>query len=164
MGQASHAAAVLIVDDEQDVLDSFEPLFREHFADVAVATAASGDAALEAMRGTTFDLVLCDFRMPGMDGLEVLAHVVRRSPRTARILMTAFADLDLAVRAVNEGHVDFLLRKPFEVEDLLDATTRALAKSLDEQTRDRLLGLQSAMGQDASRILHAPWPLEVQQP
>ncbi len=156
MDKRARTAAVLIVDDEPDILASLEALFQSHFADVIVTTAPSGEAALETMRHGTFDLLLTDFRMSGMDGLELLANVAARSPRTARILMTAYADLELAVRAVNQGHVDYFLRKPVEADDVLEATARALAKSLDDQTRDRLLGIQAAMGHDAEAILRAP--------
>lgn len=152
-------ASALLVDDEPDVRDSLKRLLEAHLPDVRVETAASGDEALEAMRRSTFDLLVSDFRMPHMDGLELLSLVVERSPRTSRILMTAYADLDLAVRAVNEGHVDFFLRKPFDPEAVLDAAARAIAKSLDEQARDQLFHAQYEVGREAMRLMRAQPPL-----
>lgn len=155
------SASALIVDDEPDIQQAMQHLFEAHLPDVRVETCSSGDEALERMRQRTFDLVISDFRMPGMDGLDLLSLVVSRSPRTSRILMTAYADLDLAIRATNEGHVDFFLRKPIEPEAVLDAAARALAKSLDEQTRDRVLAFQAMIGRDAEGILHAPTRLDM---
>lgn len=154
-------AAALIVDDEPDIQEAMLHLLEGHLRNVHVETCSSGDEALERMRQRTFDLVISDFRMPGMDGLDLLASLVNRSPRTSRILMTAYADLDLAIRATNEGHVDFFLRKPIEPEAVLDAAARALAKSLDEQTRDRVLAYQALIGRDAEVILHAPTRLDM---
>jgi DNA-binding NtrC family response regulator len=116
------AVRIMLVDDETGILDSLRILFKG--ADYDVVTAQGGREALAAMEDAKPDIVLTDIRMPGITGLEVLAHARELDPEMAVILMTAQASLQSAVRAVNEGAY-YYLQKPFANDELLAICRRA---------------------------------------
>lgn len=109
---ATHAAGlpkVLFVDDEQRVLNSMRIMFRRRFE---TYFASDGPSALEIVRHNDIDVVVADHRMPQMTGVEVLTAVRALSPRTVRILLTGYADLDAIEGSINEGEVFRFLTKP----------------------------------------------------
>ncbi len=117
-------ARILIVDDENSIRMMMRLALKS--AGYDVDTAADGFEALERFGdGATYNLVLLDQRMPGMEGLEVLREMQRRSPRAKIIMATAFGTIDLAVEAMKAGATDFL-RKPFTTEALRGAVQAAL--------------------------------------
>ncbi|EGB15760.1 response regulator receiver modulated metal dependent phosphohydrolase [Pseudodesulfovibrio mercurii] len=107
---------VLLVDDEPKVLEAHRRTLRGRFD---VHTAPGGEAALEAMaaRGP-FTVVVSDFKMPDMDGITLLARVAELYPDTVRMILTGYADMDTAIRAVNTGAIFRFLTKPSEPDDL----------------------------------------------
>jgi len=118
---------VLIVDDEQDMLDllkrSLEPDLN-----CRVEPTSSGEAALKRLAGESFDLVLADIKMPGMDGLELLEIIKRKNPEQTVVMMTAFGQVETAVAAMKSGAYDFIT-KPFEHDALLLRLEKALERS-----------------------------------
>ena len=73
-------------------------------------------------------LVIADFRMPGMDGLDFLARAFQARPEVPRIMMTAFPDIDLVVRAVNQARITQFLLKPLQPEALIETVKGFLAE------------------------------------
>jgi len=145
---------LLIVDDDPQVLAAVRRDLRTRYReDYMVMGASSGDAALEAMRelksrGDSLAMIICDQRMPGMMGSEVLAKSRAIYPLARRVLLTAYSDIDAAVKAINEAHLDHYLSKPWDppeerlfpaVDDLLDAWQ---AECLPEAKGLRLVGHQ----------------------
>lgn len=145
---------LLIVDDDPQVLAAVRRDLRSRYREnYMVMGASSGDDALEAMRelksrGDSLAMIICDQRMPGMMGSEVLAKSRAIYPLARRVLLTAYSDIDAAVRAINEAHLDHYLSKPWDppeerlfpaVDDLLDAWQ---AESLPEAKGLRLVGHQ----------------------
>jgi two-component system response regulator HydG len=116
------ALRVLVVDDESAILHTLQILLRGEGFEVAVAR--SGREALERFADFGPDVVLTDIRMPGMDGLELLAALRRENPEVPVILMTAQASLQSAVQAVNQGAF-YYLQKPFSNGDLVALCRRA---------------------------------------
>jgi DNA-binding NtrC family response regulator len=114
---------ILFVDDEQLLHNLFERLFARHGIDVT----ACGDAlrAVEALKRTRFDLVVTDFMMPDMDGLELLAYVREHHPGTPVIMITAHANVQHAVRSMRSGAVDYI-PKPFSTAELVERVQRSL--------------------------------------
>src|SRR5690606_14793311 len=116
------ALRVLLVDDETAILHSLQILLKGEGFQVAVAH--SGRDAVERFTDFEPDVVLTDIRMPGMDGLELLAALRQKDPEVPVILMTAQASLQSAVQAVNQGAF-YYLQKPFSNADLVALCRRA---------------------------------------
>ncbi len=115
---------ILMVDDETGVLDGYKRLFRNEFQ---IDTALGGAAALKAMGETgPYAVVICDMRMPEMDGIEVLGRIKGLAPDVIRMMLTGNADIQTAVRAVNEGNIFRFLTKPCNKESLGKALTAGL--------------------------------------
>ena len=107
---------VLLVDDDANLLAAFKRQYRHRF-DMAVA--AGGEEALSRLSAEgPFAVIVCDMNMPGMNGLETLAEVHRRSPNTVRIMLTGNADQKTAVEAINDGAIFRFYTKPCPVESL----------------------------------------------
>ena len=114
---------ILVVDDEPAVLRAIERELRGHFGSAYTVVAAdSGASALDvvrrlALRDTPIALLLVDQRMPGMTGIELLAATMELAPDARRVLLTAYADTDVAIRAINEIRLDQYLQKPWDPPD-----------------------------------------------
>lgn len=134
---------VLVVDDEPDIRESVAQILESTLGGVEVATAADGDEALKRLAEGDVDVVIADFRMPGMDGLELLKQVSERWPDVPRILMTAYGDLDVAVEAINAAHVHSFFRKPFDPEEVVGVLWEVLDEHWEtiqkEETRSKSL-------------------------
>lgn len=124
------ARRLLLVDDDPAILQGLGAVLEQ--AGFSVEEATRGQQALESLASHAADLVLSDVRMPGLGGLELLDAVRVRHPGLPVILLTAFGDVELAMRAVRRGARDFLT-KPVKREAVLAAIARALrtAESVD---------------------------------
>ena len=126
---APNGARVLLVDDEPDILAALG-IYLEGALGVQVSRANGGQEALDLLeKGPLPDLIVSDYRMPGMDGLTFLAQVRSRWPEVPRILLTAFPDMQLAIRALNETHIERFLSKPVQPEELLKVVEGVLSAS-----------------------------------
>ncbi len=115
---------VLFVDDDPNVLAAYTRILRRQFT---LETALGGEEGLEAIESQgPFAVVVADMRMPGMDGIQFLAHVKERAPDTVRIMLTGNADLQTAIDAVNEGNIFRFLVKPCPSETLSHALRAAI--------------------------------------
>lgn len=145
---------LLIVDDDPQVLAAVRRDLRSRYREsYTVMSASSGEEALGAIRelksrGDSLAVIISDQRMPGMMGSEVLAQSRNIYPMARRVLLTAYSDIDAAVKAINEAHLDHYLSKPWDppeerlfpaIDDLLDAWQ---AESLPEAKGLRLVGHQ----------------------
>lgn len=131
---------VLLVDDDRSMLDSMRRLLR-HDYDVSVAE--SGEQALALFETCRpFTVIVSDLRMPGMDGVELLARTARKSPDTIRVLLTGFADLQAAMDAVNLGHVFRFLTKPCAPELIVLTVEAACRQARLERDHRELAGLK----------------------
>lgn len=112
--------AILTLDDDGEVLRAVErDLRREYGSQYRIARAGSGPAALNLLeelkrRGEPSALLLVDQRMPGMTGVEFLRKAIDLYPEAKRVLLTAYADTEAAIRAINEVHIDHYLVKPWD--------------------------------------------------
>ena len=117
---------ILIIDDEENIRRVIRLTLQT--AGYEVGEAGDGERGLEAFGdGSSWDAVLLDQRMPGMDGLETLRRINDRDPNARVIMATAYASIELAVDAMKLGATDFV-RKPMTPEILRNAVTAALAK------------------------------------
>lgn len=130
---------VLVVDDDEDIRNSLKGLFLHALPDVSVSVAASGIEALDFMREHRVDLLLTDYRMPEMDGLALLSQARRLAPNMARVLMTAYPDLQVTLRAINDGGIDLFLTKPLDPEHVTSAVRAMLDSEEDRPIRAQTL-------------------------
>jgi len=107
--------SILIVDDEESVRDSLYNWFMED--GYRVECAENAKKALLMLENEDFDIILADIKMPGMDGLEMLRRIKLIKSDSIVIVMTAFATVDTAVRALKDGAFDYVT-KPFDPDDL----------------------------------------------
>jgi signal transduction histidine kinase len=135
---AAPARLVLLVDDEDSVLRSLRRyLVREGFQ---VETAPSADVAIEMLdAGLSPQVVMTDFRMPGMDGVAFLRLVKERWPAMQRVLMTGFADMHVIEAAINESAIYRFLAKPWDDAGLV-ATVRSAMEQWELETENARMG------------------------
>jgi len=107
--------SILIVDDEESVRDSLNNWFTED--GYRVQCAEDAKKALAILESHNFDIILADLKMPGMDGLEMLRRIKSLNKDSIVIVMTAFATVDTAVKALKDGAYDYVT-KPFDPDDL----------------------------------------------
>jgi DNA-binding NtrC family response regulator len=127
--QTQDKPRLLFVDDEQRVLNSMRIMFRRQFD---LYLASHGAEALSIVKDNDIDVIVADHRMPQMTGVEVLTKVRSMSPRTVRILLTGYADLDAVEGSINEGEVFRFLTKPCAPDQLRE--TVSLAAKLARET------------------------------
>ena len=146
---------LLTVDDDPNVLRAVErDLRRRYSAEYRVLRADSGESALEALRqlkerGDPVALLLVDQRMPGMSGVQFLGEALALYPEARRVLLTAYADTDAAIRAINEVKVHHYLLKPW------DPPEERLYPVLDDQLDDWLADYRPPF--DGIRVVGLRW-------
>ncbi len=107
---------VLVVDDEDSALSALQRLFRPDGYRVLVARGA--EEGLRALQHNAVGLVIADYKMPGMTGIQFLSQVRERWPNTVRVMLTGHADLDAAMEAINRGQVYRFVTKPWDAGEL----------------------------------------------
>lgn len=123
---------ILLVDDEHLLHTLFERLFTRH--GMRLTSCYNALQALEVLKkeADAFDLVITDFKMPDMDGLELLAYIRQEHPDLQVIMITAHANVQHAVRAMQNGAIDYI-PKPFSTEELVERVQAALARRRKQQ-------------------------------
>ncbi len=118
--------SILIVDDEVDIRESLLTLLESEFPDVQVSLAASGEEAITLLNKKSVDLVISDYKMPGMNGIDLLSRVKDLAPMTKRALITAFPD-SVMVFGDDTPNLEFFLTKPIKIDNMVANTQKALA-------------------------------------
>ena len=166
---AERKPVLLAVDDDREVVRAVERDLRNHYArDFTVLAAESGEEALDLIRrlvprGDPLALVVTDQRMPRMTGVELLAHVAAEAPDAKRVLLTAYADTEVAMRAINEIRLDHYLMKPWHppeerlypvLDDLLEDWRAAAsgAPGLADADGDAVCVIGDRLSADSQRI------------
>jgi two-component system response regulator AtoC len=134
---------ILIVDDDEALRESLGLVLAAEGYEVVAASGA--EAALRELEASPPDVVLCDLRMPGMDGMELLPQLVRRLRGAPVILMSAYGSSDLAIEAMKRGAYDYLA-KPFQPSEVLLAIRKA-------RERERLRRAHALLERDVQRAV-----------
>ena len=119
--------SILIVDDEKMVLKIVEEILLQD--NYNVITAQSGREGLEKLAQHSVDMVISDQKMPGMDGVDFLTRVKLIYPEILTVLLTAYAEIEIAIKAINEAGITKFIQKPFHVDDFR-ITIRNIFESL----------------------------------
>lgn len=145
---------VLVIDDEQDLRDGCERILKRMAC--KVFKASTGEDGIALFKENSISIVLCDLKMPGIDGIEVLRRLRKIDENILVIIITGFATIDTAIEAMKQGAYDFIA-KPFEPDQLRIVVGRAMeklrlrrkAKALEIERLKNLADL----GTEKSRIL-----------
>ncbi len=136
--------SILVVDDEESVRDSLFNWFTED--GFSVDCAENAKKALTMLESDSYDIILADIKMPGMDGLEMLRRIKSLKSDSIIIVMTAFATVDTAVKALKDGAFDYVT-KPFDPDDLThlirNATKQISLSEENETLRTKLISLEN---------------------
>lgn len=136
--------SILIVDDEESVRDSLYNWFIED--GYRVECAEDAKRALTVLESDSFDIILADIKMPGMDGLEMLRRIKLLKADSIVIVMTAFATVDTAVKALKDGAFDYVT-KPFDPDDLShlirNASKQISLEDENETLRKKVVSLEN---------------------
>ena len=117
---------ILLVEDDASAAAALRRVLADEGYDLT--TVARGDDGLARAQNETFDVVITDLKLPGLDGMELVRQLHAAKPRMPIILMTAHGTTEIAIEATKLGAYDYLL-KPFEMEELIDMTAKAAASS-----------------------------------
>ncbi|HLZ30991.1 MAG TPA: ATP-binding protein [Chloroflexota bacterium] len=138
------SGSLLVVDDEPSVAVTMGAILEMDGYTVTLST--SGADALAKLRGSVYDVVLTDLRLDDTDGLTIIGEVCRVQPDTVSIILTGYASLESAVKALREGAYDYLI-KPCDVEELRVVVARAIERrQLGLQLKARMAELETANG------------------
>ncbi|MBU8850299.1 MAG: sigma-54 dependent transcriptional regulator [Desulfobacterales bacterium] len=130
-------ANILAVDDEKDMTRLLQRTLEPEI-NCRVSLAFSAKMAMTILEQEAFDLVICDIRMPGMDGFELLEYMRSNYPDLTIVMLTAFGNIESAVKAIKKGAYDFI-PKPFEQDEIIFKIQKALERSLLLKENKRLL-------------------------
>lgn len=130
---------VLLVDDEAPIRKALRRVFK--YEPYNVLEAASPEEALEIVRSHAVHLVISDHTMPGMLGIDLLRKIRLLRPEVVRVILTGNADLDMAMKAINEGAIYRFLTKPWDNNELLVTVRLALRQYELEEENRKLLAL-----------------------
>ena len=133
---------VLIVDDDLALLQALPQALRLRMAGVTVDTADSGAAALERITAEDYDAIVTDIKMPGMDGLDLLAEIRTHRPDTPTLMITGHGEHDLVVHALRSGAYDFI-QKPIDRDYFVASLRRAIEmRELSRRVKQQQLALE----------------------
>jgi len=118
-------AKILIVEDEKAIRNVLKNILQDEDKSYQISEAEHGKAAIDILANDEHDLVLCDIKMPGMDGLEVLDHIRAKHPDTTVVMISGHGDLETAVDSMRKGAYDYI-SKPPDLNRLLNTVRNAL--------------------------------------
>jgi two-component system response regulator HupR/HoxA len=152
---------VLIVDDEPRVLDALEAILAAEFR---VLRAEGGEAALRLLDTEDIAVIITDYRMPGMTGVEFLRRAQERASEAIRIVLTAYTDVDSLMEAINTARIYHFIPKPWDPHDLMIVVRRAAERHAlvqeNVRLRDELQLAYNALRREAAETQERPGSLD----
>jgi DNA-binding NtrC family response regulator len=138
---------VLVVDDDAALLQALPEALRIRMAGVTVDTADSAAAALDRIAASDYDAIITDIKMPGMDGIALLAEIRRCRPDTPILMITGHGEHALAIQALRGGAYDFI-QKPIDRDYFVASLRRAIqAHAVSRRVKNRELALRRCVGE-----------------
>jgi formate/nitrite transporter len=126
------AEKMLIIDDEEIVLKSCRRIFEAEGFDVV--TTNNPQEGLKLASDTSFDVILVDWMMPGLDGMDVVEEIDRRSPNSAMVMISGYPTVGRATEAMKRGAMDYVA-KPFKPEEIIMAVKKAVRRKVTEEKK-----------------------------
>lgn len=151
---------ILIVDDEEAILENTRELLGGEYT---IHTARSAGEAMGILENIEVHVIVSDYKMPGRDGLSFLIETKQSFPSCVRVLMTAYADMELVVRALNEGEIHRFISKPFTsiefrsiLRDCLRFASVTAEREVGSRSKSVLIAHDSAISLSTLRIVLSP--------
>jgi len=126
------ARKMLVIDDDSTVLSSCQRIFEEEY--FYVVTTTSPEEGLSLVLDTYFDVVLCDWMMPGLDGMDVITRLEETSPGSAVVMITGYPSIERATEAMKRGAMDYVA-KPFTPDEIIKAVNEAIQRKQVEESK-----------------------------
>ena len=126
------AEKMLIIDDEEIVLKSCRKIFEAEGFNVVVT--ASPQEGLKLVAESSFDVILCDWMMPGFDGMDVVEEIDRRSPNSTVVMISGYPTAGRATEAMKRGAMDYVA-KPFRPEEIIETVKNAVRRKVTEEKK-----------------------------
>jgi formate/nitrite transporter len=126
------AEKMLIIDDEEIVLKSCRKIFEAEGFEVT--TTANPQEGLKLVSETAFDVILCDWMMPGFDGMDVVEEIDKRSPNSTVVMISGYPSVGRATEAMKRGAMDYLA-KPFRPEEIIEVVKKAVRRKVTEEKK-----------------------------
>lgn len=140
--EQTHVPRILLVDDDAQLLQALPEMLRIRMGDVVVDTAESGAMALDRIVEADYDAIISDIKMPGLDGIALLARVFAIRPSIPTLLITGHGEHDLALQALRGGAYDYI-QKPIDRDYLVATLNRAIQlRQLRRQVEDQRRALE----------------------
>jgi len=137
------ADKILLIDDEIDFVETLAERMRSR--DMNVSTSTSAKEALERIEKESFDAIVLDLKMPGMDGLEALKRIKEKKPKLQVILLTGQATVEKTIQAMKLGALD-LLEKPADIEILTEKIKQASTEKMSLETKEHENNIKKIIG------------------
>ncbi|MBA7698927.1 Regulator of RpoS [subsurface metagenome] len=126
------ADRMLVIDDDSVVLDSCRRVFTEEGFDVV--TTNSAKEGLQLVSDSKFEIILCDWKMPEFNGMDVVEEIDKRSPDSTIVMISGFPSVGRATEAMKRGAMDYLA-KPFTPEEIAETVKRAMRRKVAEEKK-----------------------------
>jgi formate/nitrite transporter len=126
------ADKMLVIDDEDVVLESCRKIFTTEGFDIV--TTNSAKEGLKLISEASFDVILCDWKMPGFDGMDVVEEIDRRSPDSAIVMISGYPSVGRATEAMKRGAMDYV-PKPFSPDEIIRAVKKAVSRKITEEKK-----------------------------
>lgn len=123
---------MLIIDDEELVLESCRKIFSAQGFDIVTTT--NPQEGLDIAAGSKFDVILCDWKMPGFDGMNVVQELDERTPESALVMISGYPSVGRATEAMKRGAMDYVA-KPFTPEEISEVVKRAVQRKFTEEKK-----------------------------
>ena len=120
---------ILIVDDEREILSAlYMTLSRTDRVKTDIQVASDGISALQRIDEHDFDVIISDYKMPNMNGIDFLMEAKKKDPSIMRILITGYSDVDTAKDAINKAQVHYYIEKPWDNDELISTISEAVCR------------------------------------
>jgi len=149
-------ARILIVEDEKAIRNVLKNILSDEDKSFEIEEAEDGKQAVKKLIEKDFDLVLCDIKMPGMDGIEVLEHIREKYPETAVVMISGHGDIETAVESMRKGAYDYI-SKPPDLNRLLSTVRNTLDRNKlvkENKTLKKKIGKNFEMVGESKALSH----------
>ena len=126
------AEKMLIIDDEEVVLESCRRIFTAEGFEVVCTT--NPQEGLKLAADSSFDVILCDWKMPGFDGMDVVEELDKRSPDSVVVMISGYPSVDRATEAMKRGAMDYV-PKPFTPDEIVEAVKKAAKRKVTDEKK-----------------------------